>query len=143
MPTNPFFNRKQWNILRNCPKDIKVWAFGCSLTTNTTFQQKKIISKGMVSFFVAIASRIEAKPLVVYISWLWNISTVISKPWKSRHYHCMKRALIQIYSGTYFPAFGLNMDKYSISLYIRSECGKIRTWITPNTDTFHVVYITS
>ena len=30
-------------------------------------------------------------------------------------------------SGPYFPAFGLNMERYPVSLRIYSECGKIRT----------------
>ena len=41
---------------------------------------------------------------------------------------------------SYFPAFGLNTERYRVSLRIQSECGKIRTRITPNTDTFHAVY---
>ena len=41
------------------------------------------------------------------------------------------------YSGPYFPAFGLNTERHSVSLRIQSECGKIQTRITPNTDTFH------
>ena len=42
---------------------------------------------------------------------------------------------IRSYSGPYFLAFGLNM----VSLRIQSDCGKIRTRITPNTDTFYAV----
>ena len=38
-----------------------------------------------------------------------------------------------------FPAFGLTMERYSVSLLIQSECTKIRTRKTPNTDTFHAV----
>ena len=38
-----------------------------------------------------------------------------------------------------FSAFGLNTEKYGVSLRIQSECGKIRTRKTPNTDTFHAV----
>ena len=38
-------------------------------------------------------------------------------------WHCVKNVPIQSYSGPHFPAFG------------RSECGKMRTRITPNTDT--------
>ena len=53
--------------------------------------------------------------------------------------HCVKSVRIQSYSGTYFPAFGLNMDRYSVSLRIQSECRKIQTKITPNTNTFHAV----
>ena len=32
------------------------------------------------------------------------------------------------------------MERYSLSLRIQSKCGKMRTRITPNTDTFHAVY---
>ena len=46
----------------------------------------------------------------------------------------MKSVRIQSYSGPHFPAFGLNTEK--VSLRIQSKCGKIRTRITPNTDTF-------
>ena len=51
--------------------------------------------------------------------------------------HCVKSVRIQSYSGPYFPAFGLN------SLRIQSECGKIRTRITPNKDTFCTVTLYS
>ena len=33
-----------------------------------------------------------------------------------------------IFSGRYFPAFRLNTERYFISLCIKPECGKIRTW---------------
>ena len=46
---------------------------------------------------------------------------------------CVKSVRIRSYSGRYFPAFGLNTDQ--------SECGKIRTRITPNTDTFYAVEV--
>ena len=45
------------------------------------------------------------------------------------------------YSGPYFPAFGLNTERYTISLRIQSECGKILTRITPNTDTFYALFL--
>ena len=32
-----------------------------------------------------------------------------------------------VFSGQYFPAFGLNTERYEVSLRIQSECGKIRT----------------
>ena len=32
-----------------------------------------------------------------------------------------------VFSGLYFPAFGLNTERYEVSLRIQSECGKIRT----------------
>ena len=40
--------------------------------------------------------------------------------------HCVKSVRIRSYSGSYFPALGLNVERYSV-----------RTRITPNTDTFH------
>ena len=51
--------------------------------------------------------------------------------------HCVKSVRIRSYSGPHFPAFGLNTEY--VSLHIQSECGKMRTGITPNTDTFHAV----
>ena len=32
-----------------------------------------------------------------------------------------------VFSGPYYPAFGLNMKRYFVSLRIQSECAKIRT----------------
>ena len=51
----------------------------------------------------------------------------------------VKSDCIRSYSGPHFPAFGLNTERYSVSLCIQSECGKIRARITPNTDTFFAV----
>ena len=51
----------------------------------------------------------------------------------------MKSVRIQSYSGPHFPAFELNTERYGVSLRIQSECGKIRTRITPNTDSFNLV----
>ena len=60
--------------------------------------------------------------------------------------HCAKSVHIWSCSGPYFPAFGLNMEPYSASLPIQSECGKIRTIMRlgqlisdSNTDIFHTV----
>ena len=53
--------------------------------------------------------------------------------------HCVKGARIRSYSRPYFPAFRLDVERYSVSLRIQSECGKIQTRITPDTDTFQAV----
>ena len=55
-----------------------------------------------------------------------------------KYKHCVKSVRIRSYSGPHFPAFGLNTERYSIS---HAECGKIRTKITPNTDTFYAVKV--
>ena len=51
----------------------------------------------------------------------------------------MKCVHIWSYSDPYFPAFGLNTERYSVSLCIQYECRKIRNRITPNTDTFNAL----
>ena len=57
--------------------------------------------------------------------------------------HLVKSIRIWSFSDLYFPAFGLNTERYSVFLPIQSECGKIRTRKTPNTDAFHKVHIIS
>ena len=52
-----------------------------------------------------------------------------------------KNVRIRSYSGPHFPTFGLNTQRYGVSLRIQSECGKMRTKITLNTDTFHAVNV--
>ena len=52
---------------------------------------------------------------------------------------CVKIVRVRGFSGPYFPAFGLNKERHSVSLLIQSECEKIRTRETPNADTFHTV----
>ena len=49
----------------------------------------------------------------------------------------VKSVLVRSSSGPYFPAFGLNTERYGESFRIQFEYGKIRTRITPNTDTFN------
>ena len=39
----------------------------------------------------------------------------------------------------HFPAFGLNAERYGVSLRIQYECRKMRTRKSPNTDTFDAV----
>ena len=54
-------------------------------------------------------------------------------------FHCAKGVRIRSYSGPDFSAFGLNTERYF--LRIQSKCGKMRTRITLNTDTFHAGFI--
>ena len=57
--------------------------------------------------------------------------------YKQTEITCKKSVRIRSFSGLFFPAFGLNTERYGVSLCIESECGKIRTRKTPNTDTYH------
>ena len=53
--------------------------------------------------------------------------------------NCLRKVCIRSYSSPYFPAFGLNKERYGVSFRIQFSCGKIRTKITPNTTTFYAV----
>ena len=68
--------------------------------------------------------------------WSRDPSTLMHKP------HCVKSVHIRSFFGPYFPTFGLNVERYSVSLRIQSECGKIRTRKNRNIDTFHAVFRT-
>ena len=52
------------------------------------------------------------------------------------HCHCVKGACTRSFSGPHSPAFGLNIERYSVSLRIQSECAKKQTRQTPNTYMF-------
>ena len=55
------------------------------------------------------------------------------------HQHCVKNVRIWSYSSPYFHVFGLNSEIYEVSLCIQTKCVKIRSRITPTTDTFGTV----
>ena len=56
------------------------------------------------------------------------------------YFHYVKSVRIRTFSGSYFPPFGLNTERYGVPLRIQPECRKIRTRKTPNTNTFHAVF---
>ena len=56
--------------------------------------------------------------------------------------HDVKSVPIWSYSGPHYPTFRRNTKRYGISLLIQSECGKMRTKITSNTNNFHAVECT-
>ena len=53
--------------------------------------------------------------------------------------YCVKSARIRSFSGPYFPISGLETER--VCLRIQSECRKIRTRKTPDTDIFHAVRV--
>ena len=74
---------------------------------------------------------------------IWKQSlTSVDKEHSTENYQKLelrKNVLIWSFYGPYFPAFGLNTERYEVCLRIQSECGKILTRKTPNMDTFHSV----
>ena len=61
----------------------------------------------------------------------------------SWNWHWVKSVRIQSFSGPYFLAYGLNTERYKVSLRIQSECGKIQIRKTLNMDNFYTVWYTS
>ena len=55
-----------------------------------------------------------------YFSFIWIFCSESSFKSTSR-----KSVRIRSFSGPYFPAFGLNAERYRVSLHIQTECGKI------------------
>ena len=84
------------------------------------------------------------KQLIYLINWLVSIweefGLLISLSYTHLlSLHCVKNVRIWSFPGPHFPAFGLNTERYEVSLRIQSECEKIRTRKTPNTDPFYTV----
>ena len=96
---------------------------------------------------IELSDKTLCKPLdMIYMSCLVNevfpsiwkmvnlVRSVLSLPICDEIFELLQRVKsvrIRSYSSPYFPAFGLNMERY----------GKMRTRLTPNTDTFHAVLI--
>ena len=65
----------------------------------------------------------------------FNITIRISLvQWLTAFSNCMKSVRIQSLSGSYFSAFGLNTERYGVSVCIQSKCGNKRSRKTPSTD---------
>ena len=56
------------------------------------------------------------------------------------NYHCVKSVCIWSFYGPYFPTFGLNTERYSVSHRIQFEYRKMRTRKTLKSNTFLTVY---
>ena len=76
--------------------------------------------------------QIEFTNFLIHIE-LFDLYYVLSSIWISLCKKCP-------YSELFWSAFSRIRTEYGEILRIQSECGKIRTRITPNTDTFHAVY---
>ena len=70
---------------------------------------------------------------------LFEVQKYISKKLSQNRLYTTTSVFIQNYSGPYFLAFVLNTERCYVSCRIQSKCGKIRTRITPNTETFYGV----
>ena len=84
-------------------------------------------------------------PFLFFFFFCYHLSTELSDfnitirislvQWLTAFSNCMKSVLIQSLSCSYFSAFGLNTERYGVSVCIQSKCGNKRSRKTPNTDT--------
>ena len=56
-------------------------------------------------------------------------------------HHCVKSVQNGVFSGPYFPEFGLNTERYEVSLLFSPNAGKYGLEKTPYFDTFHIVFV--
>ena len=84
--------------------------------------------KLILSLFRAYFNRILAKTIEHRNYSKFNVDVLLHELDQE---HCVKSVPIWSFSGPHFPAFGLNTERYLVSLRIQSECGKIQTRITP------------
>ena len=85
----------------------------------------------LVNFFSRFFQKFYCKKLhlLLYFTGFW-ISLCVIIIFCFFSIHCVKSVRIRSCSDSHFP------ERYSVSLLIQCECGKMRTRINPNTDTF-------
>ena len=93
----------QFSII-NWKMKIEIWTFEIVLTNHLPSRWY-----GLIENHIATSLIYEKRALIYFNHTAWKV-------YKYR-----------VFSGPYFPAFGLNMERHFVSLCIQSECGKIRT----------------
>ena len=96
-----------------------------------------MVSPKVIVFFIGL--------LKAYYLWRKTNHVLVDPKPKvlSWNHNCVKSIRIWSFSGPFFPGFGLNTVRYSASLHIQSECGKVRARKTPITNTFYAVHTIS
>ena len=90
-------------------------------------------------FFIYYDAVCKHTPTTRPSGWYYYMKRWVLNPFLS---HCIKSVHIRSFSDPHFPAFGLNTERYFVSLRsfrILPECWKKKPRKTPNTDTFHAL----
>ena len=115
----------------------------CPSSTRTIASWKYVVKKFHCSFVFSIVDLVILIWYNFLFAWIktnfYRTKDKLATKKKNKLFYCVKSVRIRSYSGPHFPAFGLNTERYGISLRTQSECGKMRTRTTPNTDAFHAV----
>ena len=116
----------------------------CPSSTRTIASWKYVVKKFHCSFVFSIVDLVILIWYNFLFAWIktnfYRTKDKLATKKKNKLFYCVKSVHIRSYSGPHFPAFGLNTERYGISLRIQFECGKMRTRITPNTNTFYTVF---
>ena len=99
-----------------------VWSVSFLLSVTTTAENVFIFKFTENELIFGFCQKVKGNVLAKWNSFgvLQSRASVIKK---CRSFCIGKRDIVDLY----FPAFGLNMEIYSVSLHIQSECRKIRT----------------
>ena len=114
------FSIKDFFILSavSCIRSTEYSTYGCELS----YRSEKTEVKKCESCFRIFNSKYE---LIILLSF-WICESLRDMHWGN---HSVKGVRTRRYSAPHFPAFRLNTERFSV-------CQKMRTRITPNTDTF-------
>ena len=71
----------------------------------------------------------------------WNLSEIRNPETLEQRITLREVSKYGVFSGLYFPTFGLNTEGYFVSFHIQYECGKYGPEKTPYLDNFHAVLL--
>ena len=123
-----------WPVIVFCTFESFLWTGVISVLFNSDGYEEALIqqlrfekmkSQNIILFGISVFS------VALLMFRLFSSLRIFSTAWKVSKYG--------VFSDPYFPAFGLNLGRYGVSLHIQHQCGKIRTTKNPYLDTFHAM----
>ena len=125
----------------NISKEIKLHRFACQNSENGClllwFLQVHILT---IFLFNLLFLVFNVKHLYIEtLSLFALIVCLLGNQWHVLRKNCPYSELFSSAFFPHFPVFGLKTERHVLSLHIQSECRKMQTRITPNTDTFYPV----
>ena len=100
-------------------KSDSICYYFLSRSSQKSYKRVNIIQKP----WKAIVIKTSFQQLALKITYWKNFKSICN----DRFSTAGKVSKCGVISGPYFPAFGLNMERYFVSLRVQSECRKIRT----------------
>ena len=135
------FGQAGANGCEGCIKAIN-WGSNASHKKRASFMKKRGVSHYIILLYCEISLSVLLSTVKCFIRYLFSLYycfTCFVSIGIAKAKYRVKSVRIRSYSGRYFPAFRLNTERHFVYLHIQYEYGKIRTRITPNTDSFYAV----